>query len=752
MATPTLDKIKNLYAKPTPVSPITPATFIGPVRPTSAGGTPFEQQVDLARKSQGTITQGKTPLHDEVRNYLATIAPARVATSMINDLADKATDFALSTTKPTATSAERAVKFGRTALSAATIPFYPVMAILETFKGVKLPQGIKEKSPVYNYLVNKIDSLNIDDAHKAPLKSLAAIAGLNADPSDLAQLLESGFTFGTQGITNLVNKGLNKLPIKQQTRELIAPLVEDASNLLGVLALGELGGVVLKGIAKPLPTEIKPDLTIEATPDAIAKDTMNAIANTKARATNVSEQIARIKEADESSRAMLKITQDNPTPKDIIAAKVDALKSSKTEVGKLAINESAEYLLNKVSKQEVLKAEYESGTPLSKDVKTRVAERFGREVPKEVTVKIDTTKYTPESKKVLEAFDKSTKQTKIGDFELGSFGRNSAIRKTTLGDRFPEGELNKTVKNISEAYRASSNPTNYRYDNIAHIAKMPDGETRAIYTRLNANGKEEIINWHTISKPEYLADIRKNGIPDGTRTRTISLEGRKPVQLTDRDNLSIAQEGETVKPIRKLAVAKPKIVEAVKIVPTEKVKVPSEQLPVGEKGGKVKISRLEQRVKASLNNAPDEVRELSTYSEMNKDAQINKASQYVAKNPDEALAVLRGDKEPPKGLLKNSIYIAMSDLAVGDMDLATKLTTLSATRSGQELSILTELNPNSPVKWLSNLKERKIEVMGGLKKIKETYAKEVGKLKEAIKESVPKLDTWEKFLTEITCK
>jgi len=53
---------------------------------------------------------------------------------------------------------------------------------------------------------------------------------------------------------------------------------------------------------------------------------------------------------------------------------------------------------------------------------------------------------------------------------------------------------------------------------------------------------------------------------------------------------------------------------------------------------------------------------------------------------------------------------------------------------------------------LSNLKERKIEVMGGLKKIKETYAKEVGKLKEAIKESVPKLDTWEKFLTEITCK
>lgn len=32
---------------------------------------------------------------------------------------------------------------------------------------------------------------------------------------------------------------------------------------------------------------------------------------------------------------------------------------------------------------------------------------------------------------------------------------------------------------------------------------MPNGEYRAIYTRKNTNGANEIINWHKIDKKNY---------------------------------------------------------------------------------------------------------------------------------------------------------------------------------------------------------------------------------------------------------
>lgn len=120
---------------------------------------------------------------------------------------------------------------------------------------------------------------------------------------------------------------------------------------------------------------------------------------------------------------------------------------------------------------------------------------------------------------VTKAFDNSTGQIKIGKFELGSFGRNAAERKIAQVDRFPESELDKTVKYIKQSFKASDNPSNYRKDNIAHISEMPNGKKRVIYTRLNKNGKEEIINWHKLNpqmEEKYIKTLKSYGASERT--------------------------------------------------------------------------------------------------------------------------------------------------------------------------------------------------------------------------------------------
>lgn len=174
--------------------------------------------------------------------------------------------------------------------------------------------------------------------------------------------------------------------------------------------------------------------------------------------------------------------------------------------------------------------------------------------------------YTPKSQKTISIFEGSKNQKLIAkrgevNFELGSFGKNHQIRKEAEKkfDRFTENDLPETIKNIKKVYRASNDPTNYRYDNIIHIAEMPNGETRAVYTRINKNGAEEIINWHIVpdtKKDKFLNTLSSFGIPSRTQTGIIGLEGQRTIQLSYGDKLSISQNDKFVK-----SKAFPKIVK-----------------------------------------------------------------------------------------------------------------------------------------------------------------------------------------------
>ncbi len=184
----------------------------------------------------------------------------------------------------------------------------------------------------------------------------------------------------------------------------------------------------------------------------------------------------------------------------------------------------------------------------------------------------------------------------------------------------------------------------------------------------------------------------------------------------------------------------------------QEVSVPRNQLPVG--AGAENVSTLEARVRNSLDKVtPEQIDSLglTKYNQMNNKDTIKAASEYVLKNPDDALKVLQGDLEAPKGLPHNSIYVAMVNNSAGNIELATKLATLRSTRFGQEIEILKELNPDSPVKAISDVikvKEAAIEKRTGKKAsaaIKDT-AKEIKK--KIVK---PTKQDWTSFIESIEC-
>ncbi len=165
-------------------------------------------------------------------------------------------------------------------------------------------------------------------------------------------------------------------------------------------------------------------------------------------------------------------------------------------------------------------------------------------------------KYTQGAQKTADIFDTSKDQQPVdteGKFVLGSFGKNAFARKSEIkGDRFPTSELKSTLENTQEVLRASSDSSNWRHDNAVHIAKMPDGEMRAVYTRENKAGQEEIINWHQINPEKggekYIEDLRKNGVLGRDRTSNRLVRTEEPYPFGHEDIPKLTPPVKEVKP------------------------------------------------------------------------------------------------------------------------------------------------------------------------------------------------------------
>ncbi len=188
----------------------------------------------------------------------------------------------------------------------------------------------------------------------------------------------------------------------------------------------------------------------------------------------------------------------------------------------------------------------------------------------------------------------------------------------------------------------------------------------------------------------------------------------------------------------------------------EEVAVPSRQLPVGE--GEVAISRLEKRM-SEVAEAPQPNltgERTVTYQAMVKKEQVRKAAEYVTANPEEAMAVLRGEKSPPEGILDNAIALALAKQAenAGDAALAVRLASLRSTRAGQEISFLTEVDPDSAVSAIETIikarKDKAVRTSKG-KSVQDSVNSVKKEAKEVLSQAQLKISEVDKLINDILC-
>lgn len=293
------------------------------------------------------------------------------------------------------------------------------------------------------------------------------------------------------------------------------------------------------------------------------------------------------------------------------------------------------------------------------------------------------------------------------------------------------------------------------------LAKSVVEKTPSIQNKLETilpigeNTPQDLINSVIKSGAETTAEgkeIIKSALEAQKSGQNIVVKPTTQPKAVGEQISAIEKEVEPVSPtVSKVSggEAKKPVIEPQKVSP-KIVSVPREQLPVGE--GKVKVSKLEARLKGVIGNATEQqIKDLglSTYKQMNKAEQITKASQYVVNNQQEALDVLRGKVDPPKGIIPESIYVAMTELAKDDITLATKLSSLQATALGQRIGILSEINKDNPVRLLNEIykvRAKAIEKRFG----KDATKKVVQSIKKEVKVST-KYD-WNAFINSIpTC-
>ncbi len=184
---------------------------------------------------------------------------------------------------------------------------------------------------------------------------------------------------------------------------------------------------------------------------------------------------------------------------------------------------------------------------------------------------------------------------------------------------------------------------------------------------------------------------------------------------------------------------------------------PNAQKPVGE--GRTKTSKLglgveEKAVEAGL---VKRLKDLPQYNKVNLKDQADKAGALIKSDEQYAVDIALGRDNPPKGLLPESVFVAVENAALkaGDVELIRQLSKSSlvteATAMGQRIRALGERDSNSPVEAIINIeaaRKRILEKRSG-KKAEKEVKKNVAQIQKKIKPA-DRYD-WDSFISSIEC-
>ena len=138
--------------------------------------------------------------------------------------------------------------------------------------------------------------------------------------------------------------------------------------------------------------------------------------------------------------------------------------------------------------------------------------------------------------------------------------------------------------------------------------------------------------------------------------------------------------------------------------------------------------------------------------------QAERAQALVATDRETAKAVAMGLKAPPRGVLPESVYVALEKVATaeGDVetlrDLATrsKLST-AATTMGQRIRTLGERDAASPIDAIQEVQRARQAALGkrSAAAVSDTVNEIKAEMKRGSRAANP--DTWNAFINSITC-
>ena len=136
------------------------------------------------------------------------------------------------------------------------------------------------------------------------------------------------------------------------------------------------------------------------------------------------------------------------------------------------------------------------------------------------------------------------------------------------------------------------------------------------------------------------------------------------------------------------------------------------------------------------------------------------ADKLIKKDYQEAIRVAMGESQPPKGILPESVLVAVEDVALkaGDIDTLRRLATSSrlvdeATTMGQRLRLLAERNPESAVANIQRVAKTRIKAVEAKTRTTIAVAKKnvVKEIKTKVKRGYPTKADWSSFIDNITC-
>lgn len=191
-----------------------------------------------------------------------------------------------------------------------------------------------------------------------------------------------------------------------------------------------------------------------------------------------------------------------------------------------------------------------------------------------------------------------------------------------------------------------------------------------------------------------------------------------------------------------------------------------EVLPKGQKegspqAGKIKTRGLSKGVesKAIANKLTENLGDLPEYKTVNMKEQAQKASDLLSQDPERAHRIAMGHEDPPRGILPESLFVAVEDRAIkaGDVETIRRLAnsglTGQATTMGQRIRTLAERNPESPVAAIQELSRAREDAFKrrSLKDVEKAKATTVKEIDSAVKKAAPTKETWSSFMNSIRC-